>query len=517
VRANFMAHRRHRICGEPTRCRCCEERRVMRRLAAHVANYSVGGALVTLAALVSFPILTRVLSVDEYGVMNLIATALALLVGLAKMGLQHSAVRFYSEVKAGKHGVGTDGYASTVLFGMAALGLLATILWAAGSQILPQSWWNDERVAPLMLFTSVLIVVRVVDSAFINQLRAQEESAAITIYSVLRRYAILGAVLGVLFFVSKSIWGFFAATVIAEAIATLAFAVWMLHRLKLRLAAFSVPLFQAMLIFGMPMIGYELSSVLLAMGDRYVIQTVIGAQPLGTYSAAYNLCDYVRALFLASFAAAVLPMYPRIWEEQGPDATVSFLTRFLRMYVMVAMLVVAGLSAISGEVLAFLASEKYRSGGDVVPLVMGGMAMEGLVMVVGAGLYIEKRSKTIMLLLAAAAALNLLLNVAWVPTWGISGAALATLVSYAVLLCLSIAMGRKRLAITVPWACVIKFGLIGLLTYVVAGAIQLEGDLATIIARAAIGVPLYAAISVLFDREARGLGRELLARAGWAA
>jgi O-antigen/teichoic acid export membrane protein len=489
----------------------------MRSLVAHVTNYSIGSVLVTLAALVSFPILTRVLSVDEYGVMNLIATALALLVGLAKMGLQHSAVRFYSEIKAGKHGVGTEGYASTVLLGMAALGLLATVLWAAVSQFLPQSWWNDERVAPLMLFTSVLIVVRVVDSAFINQLRAQEESAAITIYSVLRRYAILGAVLGALFLVSRSLWSFFAATVIAEAIATLAFSAWMLNRLKLRVAAFSMPLFQAMLVFGMPMIGYELSSVLLAMGDRYVIQTLIGAQPLGTYSAAYNLCDYVRALFLASFAAAVLPMYPRIWEEHGPQATASFLARFLRMYVMVAMLVVAGLSVISGEVLAFLASEKYRAGGDVVPLVIGGMAMESLVMVVGAGLYLEKRSKAIMLLIAAAAALNLLLNVAWVPAWGISGAALATLVSYAALLCLSIAMGRKRLAIAVPWACVVKFGLIGLLTYVVAGAIQFEGDLPTMAARVAIGVPLYVLTSLLFDREARGFGRELMVRAGWAA
>ena len=150
---------------------------------------------------------------------------------------------------------------------------------------------------------------------------------------------------------------------------------------------FSPPLFRAMLAFGIPMLGYELATVMLSMSDRYVIQTLLGAQPLGTYAAAYNMCEYVRQLCLTAFVAAVLPMYPRIWEEQGAEATRTFLQRFLRVYVIAATLVVAGLSAISGEVLALLASEKYRAGAAIVPYVIAGMALDGITMVAGAGLY----------------------------------------------------------------------------------------------------------------------------------
>jgi O-antigen/teichoic acid export membrane protein len=268
---------------------------MLKRLIVHVTNYSAGSLLVTLASIVSFPILTRLLSVDEYGVMNLIATALSLLVGIAKLGVQHSAVRFYSEVRTGKRpGVDMDGYAATVVYGMGALGLIATLLWAAASQLVPDAFWNDERLKPLMLLTACLVFVRVVDSAFINQLRAEERSREITVYSVIRRYAGLALLLFVLFFVARNLWGFYVATIVGEALATLGLVAWMWKRLQPRPRDFDAPLFKAMLAFGIPMIGYELASIVLSMGDRYVIQAMMGAEPLGYYSAAYNLCDYGR-------------------------------------------------------------------------------------------------------------------------------------------------------------------------------------------------------------------------------
>ena len=484
---------------------------MLKRLVVHVSNYSAGSLLVTLASIVSFPILTRLLSVDEYGVMNLVATALTLLVGIAKLGVQHSAVRFYSEIKAGKRNVGMNAYVSTVVFGMAGTGLIVTLLWAAASQWIPQSFWNDERLAPLMLFTASLIFIRVLDSSFINQLRAEEQSRAITVYSVIKRYAGLALLLGVLFFVARDLWGFYVATVAGEVLATIALGAWMWKRLQPRMRDFDAPLFRAMLAFGIPMIGYELASIILSMGDRYVIQSMLGAEPLGFYSAAYNLCDYVRAIFLASFSTAVLPMYVRMWEEKGHDETVAFLRRFMHVYVMVSMLVIAGLSAVGGELIALLASEKYRAGAQVVPWVIAGMAFDGLVMVAGAGLYIEKRSKTVMALVAACAVANIVLNVVLIPLWGLVGAAAATLFAYAGLSLASMLAGRRRLAVQVPVMSLLKFGGIGLAMHFAITHIHLAHDLPTLLVRMAAGAAMYGALTLVIDREAR----QLLG-SGWA-
>lgn len=478
---------------------------MLKRLVVHVSNYSAGSLLVTVASIVSFPILTRLLTVDEYGVMNLVATALSLLVGIAKLGVQHSAVRFYSEIRTGKRGVGMEAYVSTVVFGMAGVGFAATLLWAGASQLIPDSFWNDERLKPLLLLTACLIFIRVVDSSFVNQLRAEERSRAITVYSVARRYGGLALLLAVLFFVARDLWGFYAATIAGEAIATLVLVLWMWKRLRPRLRDFDAPLFRAMLAFGIPMIGYELASIILSMGDRYVIQALLGAQPLGFYSAAYNLCDYVRMIFLASFGTAVLPMYVRMWEEKGRDETAAFLRRFMHVYVMVAMLVVAGLSAVGGELIAFLASAKYREGAQVVPYVIAGMAFDGLVMVAGAGLYIEKRTKTVMLLVVGCAVANIGLNLVLIPRWGLVGAAAATLFAYAGLLALSMVMGRRCLPVQIPPGSVFKFGSIALAMYFVLVRIELDSDFLTLAARMAAGAAIYGALTLVVDAEARQL------------
>jgi O-antigen/teichoic acid export membrane protein len=480
---------------------------MLSRLASHVSVFTLGSVLVTFAGLISFPILTRLLSVEEYGVMNLIFTALALLVGLGKLGVQHSAVRFYSEVRAGKHAADLAGYAATVVLGMGAVGLVTALLWAGISQWLPQSLWSDARVAPLMLLTSVLVLLRVLDSALLNQLRAQERSVAMTVYGVIKRYASLALVLAALFFVARGLWGFFGATILAESLALLGLAVWMFRREPLKPRTFSPALFRAMLAFGIPMLGYELASVVMSMGDRYVIQNTIGAAPLGVYAASYNLCDYVRIVVFSSFATAVLPMYPRIWEESGQQATVDFLQGFLRSYVMAAMFAIAVMSAVGSELLAFLASAKYRDGATVVPWVISGMALEGIVMVMGAGLYLDKRSRTIMLLVACCAVLNITLNLLLVPRLGITGSAMANLLSYASLLVLSMWMGRKRLPLSLPYGALLKFGAFAALAYGVAASIRVDGDFPTLVIRSAASTAVYGALVLAFDEQGRTILR----------
>nr|MBP6250840.1 oligosaccharide flippase family protein [Leptothrix sp. (in: b-proteobacteria)] len=86
-------------------------------LQAHALRYAGSSLLVSLAGFVSFPILTRTLSVAEYGALSWISSALTLLVVLGKLGLQHALLRFHAEVEAGRHGVTQGQYLSTVLFG----------------------------------------------------------------------------------------------------------------------------------------------------------------------------------------------------------------------------------------------------------------------------------------------------------------------------------------------------------------------------------------------------------------
>lgn len=473
------------------------------RLLVHTSNYSIGSLLVTLAGFISFPIFTRIFSVEEYGLMSLISSTLVLMTVLGKLGMQHSIIRFYAEVKAGSRECTEEQFFSTVAFGMAGSGLLVAVLWAVISQLIPAQWWSNPSVRGLMLLTAVLVIVRTLDSAFVNLLKAQQRSGWFSVYSVVRRYSVLFAVIITVLYLVPGLNGFYWGTVVAEIIATGVLGGLLLHHHGISHHKFSLPLLKAMMVFGLPMIAYEFAGVVLSLGDRYVIQSLIGAEPLGSYSAAYNMCEYAQSILVMSFGQAVGPMYMRLWEEKGVAATRAFIERALHFYILGATALVALVSLVGGDVLTTLASQRYGAGAAVIPWVIAGMAIDGCLPILGAGIFIKKQTKALMLLVVASAALNMALNYALVPKMGIVGAGIATLVSYLLLSIGASIVGRRTIAIGLPIGTLAKFIAIGFATYFVADVAEFEGRFAALVAKGALGLTVFVALTWTLDAEAR--------------
>lgn len=472
-------------------------------LAKHSSHYALGSGLVTLASLISFPLLTRILSVDEYGTLSLIGAVLLLFTGLGKLGMQHSIVRFQAEVSAGKRPVDEAGYVTTVLVGLGITGLLGSAAMAITSLVVPEGWWNNAQVATLLLPVSAFILVRALDSGVINLLRAQQRSVAYNVYVVLKKYFALIAALGVMFLFVPHLRGFYLGTFVAEALVTIV-AIAYLSRLRhTSIAGFSIPTFQAMLAFGIPMIAYELSGIILNLGDRYVIQAVMGSEAVGQYSAAYNLCEYLQLMLMSSLAQAVSPIYLKMWEEKGDEETRQFIERTLRFYVLGGVAVLAGASAVGADVLVLLASEKYRAGGVVIPYVVAGMLISGAIPIFAAGLYIHKQNYLMIPFVFASAVLNIALNLWLLPKIGLLGAGIATLVGYSFLALCCWWIGVKRFRVKLPIWETVKFGLLALAMYVIVMQISTENAILTMLLKVLAGVAIYVAAIAAFDRQVR--------------
>jgi Membrane protein involved in the export of O-antigen and teichoic acid len=464
------------------------------------------------AGLVSFPILTRLLSVEEYGLLGLVTSTLALLVACGKVGFQQSIVRYYGEMMAKKADFTPAEYFSTVVIGMLGCGAGVTVVWLVVSQMIPTSWWNDPRVAPLFAWTSILVLIRVMDSAALNILRAQQRSMVYSIYSVVRRYAVLGSAVALMLWVWRGLHGFFAGTILAELAFTSVMVVLLLRVLGGRPAEFSPKLFRTLFFFGVPFIGLELAATVLKVGDRYVIQMDLGDGPLGVYSAAYNLSDYVGMIVVGSLGQAVSPVMTRIWEESGAQATREFVERMLHFYVLLGAALVAGLTAIGGELLSSLATNRYVEGREVIGYLMTSQALSGIVVLLAAGLYFEKNTKSMMWSVLAVSIFNLVLNIALVPRFGVVGSAGATVISQCVLGLVYWLGGKRCLPVRIPFMAIVKFGLIAMAMYQLVIRVHLANHWWDMAAKIAVGVVTYAAIVLAFDSTFRGVARTLLQR-----
>jgi O-antigen/teichoic acid export membrane protein len=488
----------------------------LKTLAVQASHYSVASLFGVIAGLVTFPLLTRIFSVADYGIMNLVAATLTVSVALGKVGVQHSILRYESEIRAGKGRYTMPQLYSTTQIGMLCTAAVVMVVVAVGARVVPLSWVGDARVRKLFSIASFLIVVQVAESAFINFLRAEQKTSLLMKYQVAKKYLGLGLILVAVLILSGTLTSFYTATVISEAtaVAVLAF---ILYRTKTRplpaLADFSRSLYRELLGFGIPMmIGYELSGIVLAVGDRYVIAGTIGKTPLGLYGAAYNLCQYVQAVIITSVGQAVMPMYIKMWDEKGQEETSAFITRSLRTYALLAAPVVAGIAAVGPELLPALASEKYASAAPVLSWVIAGMAVDGANSMMGAGLFIHRKTRVIMTIVVTCAALNIGLNLALVPRVGIIGAAIATLVSYSVTALALGTAGRRLLRVAVPWMTVLRAGAVAAIMYVAVAHVLPGHRLFTAAVRIALGAPIYVILMAVIDADARAMVRRPIDR-----
>lgn len=476
---------------------------MLARFIKHSSHYALGSLFVTLASLISFPIFTRTFSVAEYGALNLISSILLLCTGIGKLGIQQSIVRFHAEVIAGNRGISESQYISTVLLGMACTGIFATGGMALAVYVVPAAWWHNEEVARLILPLSVLILLRVLDSGISNILRAQQRSVAYNVYLVTRKYFILFTILGVMFYAMPQLNGFYLGTVGAEAITIGFMVVYLFKKHHVAIDAFSPETFKAMVAFGVPMIVYEISGIILNLGDRYVIQAIMGAEPLGQYSAAYNLCEYLQTLVMASLAQAVTPIYLRLWEQSGETDTRRFVERALRFYVIIGAAMLAGVAAVGQDVLVILASAKYVGGAAVIPYIVAGMLVSGAIPIFGAGIYIHKQNHIMIPCVAFAAILNIILNIILMPYWGLIGAGMATLICYIVVAGFAWHYGGRQFKVSFPLLDICKFATLASLMYFAVVQIPAIHSPVGLVLKVLTGVVVYGLLAFLLDKEIR--------------
>jgi O-antigen/teichoic acid export membrane protein len=464
---------------------------------------------------------TRIFSVADYGIMNLVGVTLTALVAVGKLGLQHAVVRFHGTTASADGSYRNVQLVSTAIFGMTSAGVLIALAWFLVAKHLPLgSLGADPRLGVLLSLIAALGAIEVAESSLVSLLRASQRSGLLATYQVLKKYLVLSTVIVALFVVRRELTVFYTAQTGAEAIGVVLLGFVMFRSggefEAPRRRDFSTPLLRGMLRYGVPMmLGWELSGVVLSVGDRYVIQGFLGPTPLGTYAAAYNLCQYVETVLVTPWGLAIQPIYVHLWEREGAGPTKAFLERALAYYVMLAMPVVAGLSAIGPDLLAFLASEKYRSGAVVIPWVIAGLLCNGAVALTAAGSFIGKRTWVIARYVALSAALNLGLNLVLVPSMGIKGAAIATLLSYAALLVWLTRAASRHLVVDIPWATAGRAAGAALLMYALLTQVSVSGAVRTIGLKVGIGVVAYSSLILLFEQRAReGLTALFVGRRG---
>lgn len=465
----------------------------------------VGGSL--LLGLLSFPVFTRIFSVSDYGVLDFIQKIITLLIAVAKLGFQHAVVRFYDHEKFAQEPDLARRYYSTMFLGGFATALTVTIAFAAIVAVLPGSV-IDPPLRRLMCFASGLILLGGIESLQWGFLRVQERSGTYSAAMIGIKAGTLAVIYLLLWLGQRGVYVFFAGSIVAEGlvvgvlVAPLFRAGWISPR------RFHFQFFRMAASFGAPLIVYELASIILDSGDRFLVRRWLGAEMLGRYSVAYNIAGYTYQLVLVPLNLALVPMYMKLWTTKGRDATIDFLSRGLDIFLLLAGGLMSAIVVTAPDVVVVLASRKYQGAGSLISIIAGGLLIYATLAFVAAGLLLEKKTLTMMAQVAYAAAANLLLNVILLPRMGIKGAAIATLAGYA--LCIFL-LGRRSfqvLPLRLEYGRMARYLMAGLIAVIAAAGLDLGRPLLNAPVKAMVCITVYFLI-VLGDRRIRTETRDL--------
>jgi len=474
------------------------------------SHYAIGEVFVMLSGFISFPILTRVFSPSEYGVLSLISITLWILLAFAKGGLQEAAIRYYPEYTSSREPNREKIFYSSLFYGSVTFGLLAAgIVLLCGGWVLPALFGED--LSDFVWLLAGLVVSGSIFMRLQNFIRAEQRTKFLNLILVVSRYLSLVLSIALIFLVSKSLRMYYAGVLIAEFTVCLLLILLLIKRVGLHPRNVSYSFLGKCLLFGFPLIGFELGHFLIKSADRYVIQILMGAEAVGIFSAAANMCLYLKDLILYPLMYSITPIYVEIWNKSGPAATSAFISKVARICMIIIIPALFGFVALGKDLIVILASERFQSASPLIALIIPGTVIWGLSPIYAAGLYIEKKTKTMTSIVLMGVVLNVGLNFFLIPKLGLIGAAFSTLVSYLLPSIALTVIAARILPIKIDLPTATKTLLASVIMYLVIRALAGSIGILPLAAKVLLGTLVYALAFLALHRADRQRFFEFLA------
>jgi O-antigen/teichoic acid export membrane protein len=451
-----------------------------------------------LLGFLSFPVLTRVFSVSDYGTMGLVLKVILLLTVIGKFGLQNSVQRFYAEEGASKNASKRRRYYSTLFFGAGSVGILVTLFFVIVLVVTP-STAMAANLRYLFLVTAALIFARSLQPTLIGFLRAEGKTKTYNLVEISVKAATVLLACTLLLTWRRTLSVFFGSTLAVEMMGILVLVFSLYKRDLLDFTAVDWSYFRSAAVFAFPLIGYEIASVILDSGDRLLVQHYLGSEQLGYYSAAYNVSTYVEESLMVPINLALFPIYMKIWVEKGKEETQAFLSRSLNNFLALAVAIVCVVFLTSQDVIIVLASRKFQEAHRLLPILVIGLLVYAVHIFLNAALLIHRKTTTMTALVLYTCGANIILNIILIPRIGIQGAAVATLVSYFLLVILMGKVSFGLLPLTINYKAFAGNLLSAVVTYVAISQLHFQKALLGVTVKGSLALFLYAILVCMIN------------------
>jgi len=441
-----------------------------RKFIKQFSHFFSGMVIAQLFAFVSFPILTRVLTKEQYGILSLVTTTMLFAVAVAKAGLSDGVIRFYKEHSGVREKLET--FSSTILTRGIVFSSAASLCYVTVLLLVRTYLKLDDMYILGFLVMAFYLFLRPLNIIVTYFLRVNDKTIFMNVLSVIERICSVGLSLFLLLYVFKAFYGYFVGLVITEVVVSAVLFYWFFRHFSINPSKVSKELNLKLLKFGAPLLLTELSFLVMSYADRYLIVAYLGGEALGLYSVGYNLAMYIGNIVTFSLSYAIVPIYVEIYGAEGREKTELFLERSLRYLLMLIIPMWIGYVAISKDLFITLASEKYAMAARFSPLVLLAYFFLAVNTILNAGLYLKKKTFMLFIISFSAIVLNISMNLILLKRFGIVSAAITTAISNMVLTILTVWISRKFITVRIDLKTFFYYLGVSIVMYLVVRQVE---------------------------------------------
>jgi len=390
------------------------------------------------------PIYTNLFSLSDYGIISLVYTFLGFMNVILHYGLDASLLKHYvpADIEERKS-ILTNAYASFLLTTIVFL-LFLVFFRSDISGLL-----FGNHLPSITLMVAGILFFDVLWSMHVLLLRAEGKPVFYTIVSFINVLLTLGLNILFVIYLKLGISGVLISNLITSG--CIFFITFPIIIKRISITTLSVKQWKRMMKFGLPFLPAGIFSMILELSDRYILRYLTNIETVGLYNAGYKL-GMLMMLVVMGFNMAWQPYFlkkEKNEREYIANVTTHVLSVLGFLWILILIWTDTLVKLQFGNSTFF--GDQYWASTQIVSIIALAYIFHAIYLLQLPGVYLLERSGLIAWIRGFGAVSNIILNLLFIPEYGIVGAACATCISFIFMAVFIFMVNRKLFAIKYEW------------------------------------------------------------------
>ncbi len=385
-------------------------------------------------------LLTRALTVAQYGIYSILAVTVNVAGVLLDLGLS----QYIMSRLAGIHPVQRSrSFFTLSTFLMVFLLIALAVVLLTPLQGIILSWLRIADYVPEFRIALAIILCITLIRLFTAYLTAKKHIILVNTVFLLNQ-SLWAVLLLVAYAITRSItllsvmvWWFVGVLI------TLLVCGWLIRREFTHahpMSTWKPEVIYEGLLFSLPLLFFITSSWAIEVGNRYLLNSILGSEAVALFTLVYSLLGVV-ASFGTIVSQTFFPYIAAAWNQRKNYRV--YLNASIKYSLMVVIPAIVGFLAMRSQIVTLVSGEKYLEAANVIPGLLLYPLLALLNYIIYQMLLLRRRTVLIGVAYVIGAITNIGLNLVLIPRFHMMGAAIATVISYA-LVFVVLALGARK-------------------------------------------------------------------------